>query len=31
VISAPDSNVSVKVIKTNEEVIVARHARGILA
>ena len=29
IISAPDSKVSVRVIKTNEELIVARHARSL--
>jgi acetate kinase len=31
VISAPKSKVNVRVIRTNEELIVARHARGVLA
>ena len=30
VISAPDSRVSVRVIRTNEELIVARHARSVI-
>jgi acetate kinase len=31
VISTPESKVSVRVIRTNEELMVARHARDVLA
>jgi acetate kinase len=31
VISSPDSRVAVRVIRTNEELIVARHARDVLS